>query len=330
MTYAPDDLLAVRTYLLGATGLPADAVGIAGDRAHAADGGYHEGNDDLAAAGRLSTDYSKRESARDRPGSNAASALDIGDFTRGALSLRSLTLRFVAACQAGDPRTADVREVIYTPDGSTVRRFDRLGVRSTGDSSHLFHTHISFFRDSEGRRAAPGGVLDLFREIIEGPTGGHGMGQQLLVADSAGVVWLVDGLTRGKADPVGAGNGQAHQAGLLGNLGNGGQVARFGTPPGGMDVWGVDVGGRLAAIEGRIAAAEAADAARDAAVKAAIDALSAGGGSVDSAAVIGRMNEIAAAESAAVAGLHAELASARQEAAQLRERLAAAYAPPAS
>lgn len=121
------------------------------------------------------------------------------------------------------------------------------------------------------------------------------MGKQLLVADSTGVVWLVDGLTRVRvADLTGAGNGQAHQEALLGNLGNNGQVARFGTPPEGMDVWGIDVAGRLAAVEAKVTTSEAADQARDAAALAAINALAttiaAGGGSVDTVAITAAIN----------------------------------------
>ncbi len=144
------------------------------------------------------------------------------------------------------------------------------------------------------------------------------MGRQMMVADATGTVWLVDGLTRVPvADPAGAGNGQAHAESYLGNLGNGGQVGRFGTPPTAMDVWGIDVGGRLAAIEARIVAAEAADTARDTATLAAIRALTAGGTSVDTAAVINRINEVAATESTTVAALRADIAT-------LRQRLAAA------
>lgn len=255
MTNAPTDLLAIRQYLLKVVDLAGDAVGIVGDPAHASSGGYHEGNDDLARVGRLNSDYSKRESGRDQPGTNSASALDIGDFSHNGLTLRAITLALVAACQRGDPRTRDIREVIYTPDGSTVRRWDRLGIRDTGDSSHLYHTHLSFFRDSEGRRAAPDNILGLLVELIEGThTQEDDMGQQLLIADSNGQVWLVDGLTRMRvSDVAGAGNNQSHASGLLGNLGNGGAVARFGTPPAAMDAWGVDVGGRLAALDAAVA-----------------------------------------------------------------------------
>src|SRR5690606_6657845 len=49
------------------------------------------------------------------------------------------------------PDTKDIREVIYSLDGKNVKRWDRLKRRTSGDSSHTFHTHISYFRDSETR-----------------------------------------------------------------------------------------------------------------------------------------------------------------------------------
>lgn len=287
MTYAPADLLAVRQYLLTSTGLSGDAVGIVGDPEHASTGGYHEGNDDLARVGRLSTDYSKRENARDRPGSNAASALDIGDFVHGKVSLRSLTLGFVAACERSDPRTADVREVIYTPDGSTVRRFDRLGIRTTGDSSHLFHTHISFFRDSEGRRAQPDNVLGLLRALIEGDDMGF-----MDDPSAAALAWQSDAVAFGKP-----------------TIADG--------PQKGLPVW-------LVAAVQRLEAAAVADAARDAGAKVAIDALAAaltaGGGSVDMVAVRAAMAD---AVHDAVGPLQAQVANLRAQLAE-RDRAAAA------
>lgn len=184
MTYAPADLAEIRGWLVHrldlqpgtarASDLEPGEVGIVGDPAHASTGGYHEGLDDLTRVGRAATDYSVRESPRDKAGlTHAASALDIGDFAVTVagrqITLRSLSLAIVAACERGDPRTHDVREVIYSPDGTTVRRWDRLGKRATGDDSHRWHTHVSFFRDAEGRRAARGGFLELLQELIDGP-----------------------------------------------------------------------------------------------------------------------------------------------------------------
>lgn len=170
MSYAPDDLKAIQAYCKTQTGQPWGSLGIVGDAAHNADGGYHVGVDVLRALGTAPEqpggDYSYTESPRDRAGlTNGSSAFDLGgDFAR----FREISLGIVAACQRGDPRTRDVREVIYTPDGRTVRRWDRLGKRSSGDGSHLFHTHVSFHRDAEGRRHADDNFGGLLRELFEG------------------------------------------------------------------------------------------------------------------------------------------------------------------
>jgi hypothetical protein len=92
---------------------------------------------------------------------NFASALDVGWFevrVAGKVhNLRTLSIWLVARCKAGTPDTADIREVIYSPDGKTVRRWDRLGRRTTGDKSHLTHSHLSWFRDATkaGRDQTP-------------------------------------------------------------------------------------------------------------------------------------------------------------------------------
>lgn len=168
MTYAPVCVKAARTYLIG-RGLDPAAIGIVGDPAHKSTGGYHCGNDWLSDAGRLTTDYSKRESSRDRPGSDAAMALDVGGLS--AAELYKLSRFIVDACIRGEAWTQDIREVIYydLPTG-TVRRWDRLGIRSTGDSSHQWHTHISYHRDSEGRDKT-----ELFRRYYEGSTTGDAL-----------------------------------------------------------------------------------------------------------------------------------------------------------
>jgi hypothetical protein len=130
-------------------------VGIVGGPAHIAAGtSYHLGRDHLKLNQRP---YSVYESARDREGLDKhASAMDIGQFrvkVHGtSYDLRHFNRWLVGKCRAGDPDTADVREVIYTIDGRTVRRWDRLGRRTSGDDSHLWHTHISEFRDADGAR----------------------------------------------------------------------------------------------------------------------------------------------------------------------------------
>lgn len=161
MTYEPSKLSALQDYLHKKTGLSYAALGVVGDKAHK--GGYHcgwdrrrrDGDGDLA-------DYSWEDSSRDAGHrSNAASAIDIGSFDE----LRAFSLWLVEQCRNGTADTRDIREVIYTPDGYTVKRWDRLAQSSTGDSSHRWHTHVSFFRDSESRDK-----LAVFKRYFEGGT----------------------------------------------------------------------------------------------------------------------------------------------------------------
>ena len=171
MTSAPANLLAVRNLLLTylnvdkkavrADDLEPAEVGIVGDPNHR--GGYHCGSDRG-----VTNDYSVVESTRDRSGLTLyASALDVGTFSvrsgGGTHNLRTFSTWMVAQCVANAADTRDIREVIYSPDGRTVRRWDRLGRRTSGDSSHLYHTHFSFFRDSTkaGRDLTP-----LFRRYL--------------------------------------------------------------------------------------------------------------------------------------------------------------------
>lgn len=144
MTFAPQALLDARTYLKPLTGLDSIELGITPDENH--HGGYHCGWDQRRLVDGVLHDYAWQESTRDSSHkTNAARALDVGNFPR----LRELSIWIVQQCQAGAPDTADIREVIYSPDGLVVKRWDRLGKRSSGDDSHLTHTHISFFADAE-------------------------------------------------------------------------------------------------------------------------------------------------------------------------------------
>lgn len=168
MTFAPPTLKAARQLLLdnldmhpGSGSYPADLdpseVGIVGDADHVGGGtSYHLGEDDLK-----STAYSIR-TARDKAGlSDAASAVDVGEFRvtteLGTFTHRSFAIWLVKQCQANAPDTRDVREVIYSPDGKTVLRYDRERGYASGaqpgeaDDSHLFHDHISMYRDAEFR-----------------------------------------------------------------------------------------------------------------------------------------------------------------------------------
>jgi hypothetical protein len=135
-------------------GLAPAEVGIVADSAHR--GGYHCGRDRL-----VTNDYSNRH-ARDKAGlSDYASALDVGTFSMKAggktHTLPTWSVWVVKQCVANTPDSRDIREVIYSADGRTVKRWDRLGRSTTGDDSHLWHTHISVFRDATkaGRGLTP-------------------------------------------------------------------------------------------------------------------------------------------------------------------------------
>lgn len=108
-------------------------------------------------------------------------------------------------------------------------------------------------------------------------------------------------------------------------------------------VWGLDYGdgkgpqdrpNELARSLARIEAARAADETRDAATLAAVTALAdtikAGGGNVDTAAILAEIRSAAAASAVAVERLQAELAASVQREHELRAKLAAAYAEPAT
>jgi hypothetical protein len=143
-------------------------LGIVGNMRHC--GGYHLGADRIfgtcacrpdgdCVKGMGVNDYSLRL-PRDRAGlTNAASALDLGRLDGSLKQLYRFSVWLVAQCKARAPETDQIREVIYSPDGETVRRWDNhlrrsfLGGNGTGqgDDSHKSHTHISFHRDTEKR-----------------------------------------------------------------------------------------------------------------------------------------------------------------------------------
>ena len=140
------------------------SLGIVGDAAH--DGGYHHGWDQRRISNGVLKDYSWQESPRDwNHKSNAARAIDVGMFSR----LREMSVWIAGQCElnrlnpAVATDTADIRSVIYSPDGKVVVRWDRLGLRGSGDSSHLGHTHFSFFADAEHNAK-----VALFQRFFEG------------------------------------------------------------------------------------------------------------------------------------------------------------------
>ena len=169
MTNAPADLLGLRSTVMGLTGLRDPAsVGIVGDAAHASSGGYHEGKTDLINAGVWYTDYSVRLT-RDRNGcTESASAMDIG--YAWPLGGNAAWLRFnnllVADLHANRAELAPIRAANYTPDGSTRLRTDRESGWSVVSSSDTVdvHTHIEWYRDTEGNRQA---CLDRVAALVQ-------------------------------------------------------------------------------------------------------------------------------------------------------------------
>lgn len=165
MTNPPSDLASFRTAeVIPLTGLSGNDVGIAPDPAHLSSGGYHVGCEDIQAIGRWDRDYSTRQ-ARDRlDGTNASSAMDIGDdWPRGG---RPAWLRFnnllVKQMRAGDPALAALRAVNFSPDGTARKRYDSnnpgQGVIDSTDSVYM-HTHLEWWRNTAGLAARARSLL---------------------------------------------------------------------------------------------------------------------------------------------------------------------------
>jgi hypothetical protein len=150
------------------------SIGIVGDAAHAASGGYHEGKTDLKDAGVFGTDYSTRLT-RDRNGcTESASAMDVGyQWPKGgnAAWLRFNNM-FASYLHANDARLAAVRAINYTTDGTHKYRTDResgWSVVSSTDTVDV-HTHIEWYRDTEGNRSAS---LTFINAMAQAAVAGH-------------------------------------------------------------------------------------------------------------------------------------------------------------
>ena len=183
MTYAPQSLKDDRAWLIdtldmhpGSSSYPADLdpaeVGIVGSTAHVKTGtSYHLGKSQLKAGA-----YSA-VTTRDRAGlTDAASALDVGQFAYSAggrtWTQRDLAVWCVAQCRDAARDALDIREIIYSPDGKTVWRWDQQRGQASaptlgGDLSHLTHDHFSRYRDAETRPLRP-----LFQRWLAHITGG--------------------------------------------------------------------------------------------------------------------------------------------------------------
>lgn len=160
MTKAPESIEELATFWDERDGRN---LGIVGDVKHKQRGtSYHLGKSDLIA-GAYSTKL-----RRDRKGlTESASALDLGKLHKRIGKLRKFSTWLVEQAEAG--LTPDIREIIWSPDGIEVRRWDshldkvivslrrrkdgtiKIVNEANGDESHFWHTHISFYRDSRKR-----------------------------------------------------------------------------------------------------------------------------------------------------------------------------------
>jgi len=198
MTYAPETLRDLAAYWVRMGGVN---LGIVGDLAHQGRASYHNGQDAIDRYGRTAAnDYSIRLTRDKEPYlTNAAAALDLGRLDGSLTNLQKFSRWLVEQCRIGAPITRDIREVIYSPDGKVVKRWDnvdkvlRAGYPTTtgqGDSSHLWHTHTSWRRDSEGRAkvalfAAYFGEETMPIELYEAPKKARLTADAVLYEDAA-------------------------------------------------------------------------------------------------------------------------------------------------
>jgi hypothetical protein len=174
MTYAPQSLLDLGAYWRGQGGVVAGIVG--STKTHCK--GYHLGRDrifgdcacrpkNICQPGLGAADYSVQQ-PRDKAGlTDAASAIDLGKLDDQLAGLWDFSAWLARRAMSGTADTRDIRDIIFfDPIRSVVVGWsaldpDRLIV-GYGDASHKTHTHISYWRDSEGRDKR-----DAFRAYFE-------------------------------------------------------------------------------------------------------------------------------------------------------------------
>lgn len=137
--------------------------GIVGDASHTY--GYHCSRNRIAAHGGLHSDYSVIDSPRDRAGNPAnASAIDM-KFSPA--DMRLVTGRLLTAGKAKDPRLHAMRSCFGTLDGLTVTGWSMLSNKyvTSSDKTHLWHIHVSIFRDCSDNTAACAAVAAVISGI---------------------------------------------------------------------------------------------------------------------------------------------------------------------
>lgn len=194
MSYAPASLKSLGSYWVKQGGVN---LGIVGNTAHIK--GYHLGKDrifDGTGPGIGWNDYSVK-TARDKAGlTDAASAIDLGRLDGTLSNLWSFSMWLARECMRNAPDTKDVREVIFWhPSRQRVVGWSDLApdqlINDYGDLTHKTHTHISYYRDSEGRSKLP-----LFQRYFVPPVveedmvlTGYTPGYKATVKPTANVRW---------------------------------------------------------------------------------------------------------------------------------------------
>lgn len=331
MTSAPADLLAFRITVRNVTGLGAVDVGIVGDGAHQRTGGYHEGRDVLVSIGRYHApasanvgssgeDYSAR-AARDRNGlTNSASGSDVGSaWPNGgrAAWLRWNNLLYQEMRDRPGNLPA-LRAINVCLDGSTKHRFDQAhrgdGLISSTDTVDT-HTHLEFWRDTEGNRNATfDRIVQLMHAAVDNrPAPATQGGDDMALTD----------IVHGTKTPTVGGDRNLETVladmyiTLRASL-EGEHDPRPGTPMAGLVA--------LAKGAPQLLAATAADEQRDNAALAAITALSTAiqqaGGSVEAAPIIAAVRAVGDDTHAAVTALQQQNTDLLQRIADLQDKLA--------
>ena len=168
MTTAPRTLVTLQTRLTRALGTV--NLGIVGDAAHVATGGYHIGAQSLRANG-MGDDYSLQFPIDRDSTTDYACAVDIGGSPELLITIGN---RIVDALKRRDPRVYNrVRAVNAAFDGSNIdRRYDTESPNDPSDDntqacSDRNHLHAEFYRTLVLDQS----VMDGFFDVLTGKDG---------------------------------------------------------------------------------------------------------------------------------------------------------------
>ncbi len=292
--------------------------GIVPDRAHLDDGGYHVSLADLAAYGNLGDYSSSRPLDKAPPVTTAgrvfAAAVDVSMSKADMVRLYGRAMAVFN--NPADPRRKYINAINVwdgNPNHAPRRLNFQTGSNTTASKDHTWHSHgdqprayVDVHRNAaEAWQAARAFVSmvkgDSVADYLTNASGGTDV--NVSDNDAKHLIWRAYALTFGlTVVPEGPAKGEP----VVPNV-------------------------KLLAIEsavGQLVAEATADKARDAAQLAAIqalaDALKAGGGSVETAAIVAAVNAAADKVRADVIALQEKLAAAERERDELHRRLAEA------